>query len=234
LLVAPGSRRGAVRALIGIGLGGTLSQLGLRRVAAQCGLVRTSSRRADRCSKRNPCCENARCKNKRCKCKPGWCDANDDGVCEAQLGTDAACTGCDDACDELESCRGLFFDPRLKLCCRPLGQVCGELGSCCFETGDANSCQVIANKGGPRGCGYRVPNTERRCCIPNGATGAAGDCDCCGTSIQCEGACIPESCTNTCNLSCTSNADCGGSGCFLTCQPVQDQLDPNKHRYLPA
>jgi hypothetical protein len=230
-LVASGSRRGALRLLVSLGLGGTLIPLGAERAAAQCGLVRTSTQRASRCSRRNPCCENARCKNKRCKCKPEWCDTDDDGLCETQLGTDAACKACDDACDEFQSCRGVF-GTRFKDCCRPLGQVC-ELGQCCFETGDTNACQVIANKGGPQGCGYVEPNTDPRCCIPNGATGAAGDCDCCGTSVQCEGACIPESCATNCNRTCTSNADCG-SGCFLTCQPVQDQFDPDKHRCLPG
>jgi hypothetical protein len=117
--------------LAGVGLSGTLAHLGLQSVAAQCGLVRTSTQRASRCSRRNPCCENARCKNKRCKCKPEWCDTDDDGLCETQLGTDAACKACDDACDEFQSCRGVF-GTRFKDCCRPLGQVC-ELGQCCFE-----------------------------------------------------------------------------------------------------
>jgi hypothetical protein len=130
-LVASGSRRGALRLLVSLGLGGTLIPLGAERAAAQCGLVRTSTQRASRCSRRNSCCENARCKNKRCKCKPEWCDTDDDGLCETQLGTDAACKACDDACDEFQSCRGVF-GTRFKDCCRPLGQVC-ELGQCCFE-----------------------------------------------------------------------------------------------------
>lgn len=219
-LVASGSRRGAIRLLVGLGFGGTVTPLGAERVAAACGLVRTSEQGASRCQAGKPCCENARCKNHRCKCKAGWCDTDDDGVCESPIHTNANCNHCGDACDEFQECTHDFGGPTT-VCCRPLQQLCDvdQSGAqCCLHTGTL-SCRAIANnKGGNFGCGFlEQPNPPTRCCIPDGGVGASGDCDCCGASVSCEGACIPAACANTCTKSCATDADCG-CGNLLTCQ----------------
>ena len=113
-------------------------------------------------------------------------------------------------------------------CCILVGTRCenGPVSDCCGNSELLTECMVLDPA---KGC----PETQKVCCITEGNLGSSGDCDCCGTAVDCFGTCIAKSCEGQCTTSCTPGSNCGGcSG--LTCQPAPDQGDPNKHRCLPS
>ena len=218
-LTASPSRRTVVRTLGALALGSG---------------VATSSDEAE--ARKCPVCKKK--KNGRCrKVKDGTACINSggiDGKCvSGRCCTRQLCAECPDICPELDECRTILGSGGVKTCCRPLQQTCNssDFGAeCCLETSVTVSCRTIADKG-TFGCGFPAPNTATRCCIPEGGRGSSGDCDCCGTGVDCWGRCISAACANNCSKSCTTDTDCG-SGCFLTCQEEGGTGGP-KH-CLPA
>jgi hypothetical protein len=208
-LTTPGSRRTTLRALGALAFGGAAA---------------ASSASAE-AGKNCPVCK----KKKRGRCRK----VKDGTLCSPEEGVHGECvsghcclpnncTECPNVCaayDALTECRAILDSGGVKTCCRPLQQICNssDLGAeCCWAASKPVSCRTIANKG-TFGCGFSEANTVTRCCIPEGGQGSSGDCDCCGTGVDCWGRCISAACANNCSKSCNTDADCG-SGCFLTCQ----------------
>jgi hypothetical protein len=166
-----GSRRAALRSLVGVGLGALLAGPGWS--------TRARKRRRKRCRKNGqtcvsfgqtlgPCCKNSSCQEvpqdqrKFCLCKPGFWDPNRTGFC-------------------------------VPVTCGSLGDACASVEECCPRAiGTGLACARIGNEKGPRGCGFLTqPDPPSRCCIGEAGTICTGDCDCCGDLTCQNGHCLP-------------------------------------------
>lgn len=187
-----------------------------------------------------PCKVDGRCLNGRCNprptCDPAGTDCSSSNLracCSRVCATVSSSTGkcalgdTDTKCFTGSDCIGgrcIGYRCRGKVDCstKPDGTLCAADRACrggacvgCWE--DTNDlCCSIQNGG-------------QTCIRP--AICHADQCISCTSDLWCEDRCLPAGCENQCGKSCTSPSDCCGA---LTCQPVQDQFDPNKHRCLPT
>jgi hypothetical protein len=209
---AAASRRGALRLLVGLGLGAAVVAPGGRSDAKNNTLGKRRKRKRKRCRKAGQtcvsfgqtlgnCCKYSSCQEvpndqrQFCLCDPGFWDPNRTGFCAP-------------------------------IDCLGLQAECTTAENCCQDALSGTACAPIANTKGSRGCGFRTqPDPPSRCCLGENAI-CAGDCDCCGELTCQDGRCrVPEPVCLELSEACNAKeACCGGDSVRVTC----DFIDPFK------
>ena len=171
---APGSRRLALRFVIGSALGAALTRLGLEAAAARCG------RLGAKCERTGDCCRGTVCKRGRCRCAAGRKDCDGDKVCETDPLTDPRnCGACGTTCGVFKVCsdgRCVCEPGRTPCgisCCRP-GAACCD-GRCVDLSDDPDNCGACGSR-----CGEGQVCQGGSCCVPTGGT-CSQSADCCNT-----------------------------------------------------
>ena len=193
-LVATGSRRQLLAALIAGALAGPPGWAAPASVAARCRRV------GEACDDGSRCCEGARCRGGACRCRSGWRDCDGDGRCERVRNDPTRCGKRCAVCSVPANGRATCVDGRCGFACDAGYGRCGE--RCCplcppdappfaqCGSGAPGTCACAQSADGPRFC-----ESELASCALFPTCADSTDCpdgSFCATNTNCpENRCMP-------------------------------------------